>query len=376
MSLPVSAPDSEPVHDALAGPKASLAQKRWRELGLFERIRRELGVRVSLLSANSEWRDPALYGHPLVGDDYWFLAGRWDTFCAKVDPRRIHPRLGWTQGPLGRHNPMGLVPWTTERLRRDGRRKVLFYGDSFVGGHSSEACWLPTLLEQGLGRSLDVLHLGVGGYGADQMHLLARETLPLVDRPELVLMGLMTHSFDRVAQRVRSYQKPVVVPQPDGTLAVANVPICRSPRRYFAWHGPSFRSYVHAAERHRASAPERDDFGFAGKATLNRAIIRANVQLARAHGARLAYVLFHDHADLFRPTSRCQFFREALAEEGVELIDTAPVLLDHARRNGTDASELYVTAHHNDAGNRVLARAILEALQQRGLTQGRAEVPA
>lgn len=51
---------------------------------------------------------------------------------------------------------------------------------------------------------VDVVHLGVGGYDPDQMHLLLRETLPLIDRPELVLMGVMTFSFDRAAQRVRS----------------------------------------------------------------------------------------------------------------------------------------------------------------------------
>ncbi|MEZ6016181.1 MAG: hypothetical protein R3F49_13765 [Planctomycetota bacterium] len=343
------------------------ARRRGRSrFGLVRLLLAEAAARVLMLSSNSSWRDPERYGHALVGDDYWLLAGRWDSFCAKIDPRRIHDTLGWTQGPLGPQNPMGLVDWTTARLRRDGRRKVMFYGDSFVSGHASEACWLPTLLEERL-EGVDVVHLGVGGYGPDQMHLLARETIGLVDRPEVILMGLLTYSFDRVAQRVRSYQKPVVVPRSDGTLDVDNVPICRDPRRYFRRTKLSFRSYVRAARRRREDPPERDDYGFAGKVELNRAIVRANVRLARDVGARLVYVLFHDVAELSRMTARRQFFVEALAAEGVELIDTAPVVLDYARRQGIDPSELYVNAHHNDLGNRVVCEGLASALKSCGL---------
>ncbi len=331
-------------------------------------LRAELAVRVSLLSANSVWRDPALYAHPLVGDDFWLLAGRWDSYCGKIDPLRIHPRLGWTQGPLLPQNPLGLEPYTTERLQRDGRKKVLFYGDSFVAGHAAPEAWLPALLERALDDT-DVLHLGVGGYGPDQMHLLARETLHRVDRPDIVLMGIMTHSFDRVDQRIRSYQKPVVVPRADGSLAVENVPIDPDPERFFKRARPSFRSYLEAAERMRAEPPERDDYGFARKAVLNRAIIRANRMLAEAHGAALVYVLFHDHADLFGPTSRREFFLDALVQEGVPVFDTAAVLLEHRKQHGGELYEFYSGGHHNDAGNILLAPALARRLAELGLVQ-------
>ena len=253
---------------------------------------------------------------------------------------------------------------------------MLFYGDSYVAGHAAPDCWLPALLEREL-EGTDVLHLGVGGYGPDQMHLLARETLHRVDRPEVVLMGVMTHSFDRVAQRVRSYQKPVLVPRADGTLAVDNAPIDPRTERFFARTRTSFRSYLQAAQRLREHPPERDDYGFATKAALNRAIVRANRELAAAHGATLVYALFHDHADLFGPTTRREFFLEALVAEGVPVFDSAAVLLPYGQRHGTDISELYTGGHHNDAGNGVLASALARRLAELGVARvARREVSA
>jgi len=339
----------------------------------------ELGVRISLLFPGSPWRDPRLYAHELVGDDFWILAGRWDSFTAKIDPRRIHPRLGWTQGPLLAENPMGLVPWTRQRLARDGRRKVLFFGDSYVAGHAGEDHGLPQLLERRLaaaGEDVDVLHLGVGGYGTDQMHLLTRETLPLVDRPQVVLMGVMTFSFDRAAQRVRSYQKPVLEVGEGGTLRVSNVPICASPEAYFAGRRPSFRSYARAALDYRELKHAAPRSGFDAKAALNRAIISANKALAAEHGATLMYVLFRDWHQLHHPDRRDRFFARELAAQGIATLDTAAPLLEHARKNGTDASELYVDGHHNERGNEVIAAALATAVERLpGLRQVRACMP-
>ncbi len=155
---------------------------------------RELQVRLSLRYEDSIYRRPPLYGHELGSDDFWILAGRWDTYCAKIAPERIHPLLGWTQGPITETNPRGLLPETESRLCEDGNAKVLFLGDSYVEGHAEPAFWLPPLTEALLRErtpALDVLHLGVGGYGTDQMHLLLSEFGPRVGRPALVIMGCL-----------------------------------------------------------------------------------------------------------------------------------------------------------------------------------------
>lgn len=318
-------------------------------------LRRELSVRWSLLRPDSEWRDPDLFGDQLDSDAHWILAGRWDSYCAKPCPTRIHPLLGWTQGHMTADNPMGLEPETRSRLRRDGRPKVLFYGDSYVGGHAARENWLPFLLDRQLDGA-DVLHLGVGGYGTDQMHLLFRETVPMVDAPRLVLMGVMPFSFDRVALRVRSYQKPVLVVGESGDLEVANVPIDPRPRRFYRRARLGFRSYLRAAIRHRRV--DGPSVSFDEKARINGAILDANVRLAREVGAEIAYVIFHDRPQLTRPDERAAFFRDELASRGIATFDTAEPLLAHAERAGTDASELYADGHHNDLGNRVLADAM------------------
>jgi hypothetical protein len=332
-----------------------------RRLGVLVR---EPWIRLCLLFPGSRWRDPLLYAHELVGDDFWILAGRWDSYCKKIAPARIHPRLGWTQGPITAENPRGLVPQTASRLVRDGRRKVLFYGDSYVGGNALEANWLPALLEKQLG-DVDVLHLGVGGYGPDQMHLLFKETAPLVDPPHLVVMGLMTFSFDRAAQRVRSYQKPLLALRADGTLEVTNLPIDAEPERFFRKAKLSFASYVLAAERNLQDPHRAGEWGFLEKVAVNRAVVEANQRYAAEIGSRLLYVIFYDHEQLLRPRLRERFFIEELASLGVDTLDTAPVLLNYSREHGIDASELYDNGHHNDLGNQVIAAALAQAIEKR-----------
>lgn len=359
--------------DERVAPRVGTGPPGWR--GLPWLCFRELRRRVSLLSVHSRWRDPALYGHPLTSDDFWFLAGRWRAYCERVAPARIHPLLGWTQGPLEPLNPLGLEPWTVRRLARDGRPKILFYGDSFVSGQARPECWLPVLLEERLA-IVDVPHLGVGGYGPDQMHLLFRETVRMVDRPVLVLMGLNCASYDRVALSVRSYQKPRFVLRAGGELELTNVPIWRSPRLFYALKGPSFRSYVRAAERQYARPDEREDFGFESKVELNRAIIAANARLAREVGAKLLYVLFHDHEHLCLDTQRRRFFARELGAKGIDFLDTSEALLEHARRHRTDASELYVDGHHNDLGNQVIAEALVRAVERQGIGLEPERVPA
>lgn len=323
----------------------------------------ELWIRLSLLFAGSRWRDPSLYGHELDSDDFWILAGRWDTYCKKIAPARIHPRLGWSQGPITAENPLGLVPWTTDRLVRDGRKKILFYGDSYVEGQTREECWIPALLESHL-QDVDVLHLGVGGYGTDQMHLLCQETVPLVDRPHLILFGVEPFSFDRAGRRVRSYQKPLMRVRQDGSLEVTNLPIETDPERYYREARLGFRSFARAARRVRRHPSAESDFGFDDKVAVNRAIIDANQLLARGVGAHLMYVLFCDQPQLERPDQRRAFFLDELTARSIDVFDTRPVLLAHTRAGGTDGSELYSNGHLNDLGNQLVAAALVTEIER------------
>ena len=51
---------------------------------------KEAMLRLRILAESPEACDPARYGHPLVGDDYWILAGSWNTFHALICYLQFH----------------------------------------------------------------------------------------------------------------------------------------------------------------------------------------------------------------------------------------------------------------------------------------------
>ena len=332
---------------------------------------KEAMLRLRILAESPEACDPARYGHPLVGDDYWILAGRWNTFHAPINPHRIHPRLGWSQGPISAENPLGLEPRTNERMQRNGRPKVAFYGDSYVNGAASQPCWLPTLIEERLGGT-HVLNLGVGGYCPGQMHLLMEETLRLMDGVQLILMGVESFSFDRAALGVRSYQKPRLVVSNDGTLGVENLPIDPDPEHFYRHARLSFRSFLKREKHLQEQPPEATHYDYEAKVAINRAIIEANQRTAATYGARLIYVLFHDLPQLTAEHARSQFFLRETRERGIDVFDTREALrpyLDLSRDiagapGPRGASDLYAQGHLNDDGNRIVARAIAEHISK------------
>jgi SGNH hydrolase-like domain, acetyltransferase AlgX len=73
---------------------------------------------------------------------------------------------------------------------KHGRRRILFFGDSFVlGAGVPPGQSLPKMLERGLGGAAEVLNLGVYGYGPDQeLAAFLRDGVPM--HPDLVLVGL------------------------------------------------------------------------------------------------------------------------------------------------------------------------------------------
>lgn len=322
----------------------------------------EGALRASFLAPGSPTRAPIRFGHNLLHDDYWVLAGRWDTFGPKISPGRIQPDLGWCQTHPSPANPLGLYTETLERLRRDGRPKVLFYGDSYVAGHSSSENHLPAFLDERLPET-DVLDLGVGGYGTGQAYLLYEATAGRCERP-LVIMSAMVFDVDRSTLRVRSYQKPQLRVGEGGALEVTNTPVEPDPERFFDEAELSFSSYALKALERWCMPPTDPDFE--GKLALNRAIIEATAARATRDGSDLLYVLFHPIQELLEEDVRSRFLLEVCAEEGIDVFDTRAPLLAYLEETGRPAGDLYVTGHHNDLGNQVIGRALLEELRRRG----------
>lgn len=330
----------------------------------------EVGLRVALRFERSALRSPARFADNLASEDYWILAGRWNTYGLPIAVRRVHPELGWSQAHVEPGAPLGLIAKTRAQLSGPGTAPVFFYGDSYVAGISREENKLPFYLDAKL-PDTSVLHLGVGGYGTGQMHLLFRETcdrIPAAEDPDaqrpLVIMGVMIYDFDRATLSIRSYQKPRLRVTAGGGLEVTNTPIEPDPEAFFRYARLTFRSYVAQGMRRKLFAGL--DPRFEEKVELNRALVRANRDLAHASGADLLYVLFHSSNEVFRVDPRSTLFQEFCDELGVDCFDTRDTLLAYAEEPENDLGDLYVQGHHNDRGNVLVAEAILGKLRELG----------
>lgn len=322
----------------------------------------EVALRASFLIEGSPTRAPIRFSHNLLDDDYWVLMGRWTDPEERIAPARIHAGLGWSQTDVTQENPLGLFPETRGLLKRDGRPKVLFYGDSYVAGQSRPENWIPAYLDARL-PGTDVVNLGVGGYGTGQAYLLYGATRELVERP-LVIMSSMVYDFDRAILSVRSYQKPRLRVHDSGTIVVTNTPVDEDPDRFFRDAPLSFQSFVLKALERRY-LPLEDPL-FPEKRALNRAILEATADLAASDGSDLLYVLFHPAKELAEQDFRSQFFLESLADLGIECFDTRGPLLDHVADSAVGIGKMYVNGHHNDLGNQVIGEALLVRLRELG----------
>lgn len=126
-----------------------------------------------------------------------------------------HPVLGWAIKPNGhivlpdgneyRANSQGIradIDYTVEPLRN--KIRVAALGDSFTHGDqvSNEETWEAYLGEMNPG--LEVLNLGVGGYGVDQAYLRYRE-LGARFSPQIVLIGFMSADISRHVNTFRPF---------------------------------------------------------------------------------------------------------------------------------------------------------------------------
>ena len=144
---------------------------------------------------------------------------------------RPHPTRGWTVAPNAHQVVDGFSYTTNERGYRSLRPympdptkyTVLAIGDSFTFGiDTNDAETWPYLLETKDPR-LNVINLGVGGYGIDQMDVTLHETVE-VYHPDLVIVAFIGDDLRRTFLSFRDYKKPRFVLD-QGGVRLTNVPI-------------------------------------------------------------------------------------------------------------------------------------------------------
>jgi lysophospholipase L1-like esterase len=109
-----------------------------------------------------------------------------------------------------------------------GTFRVITLGDSFTWGiEAGEEEHFPHYLEKILRarRPAEVFNMGVGSYGIDQM-LLKYERHGQGLRPDVVVLGIFPHDYDRTRLSFYSYSKPIFRRNGNpGQYALENVPV-------------------------------------------------------------------------------------------------------------------------------------------------------
>lgn len=134
-----------------------------------------------------------------------------------------------------RHNRMG-YRGSEYGYQRTDKSRVLVLGDSFVWGFGVEDKDIFTsVIEDETNAVIEMINLGVSGYGNDQEYLLWRKKGNLWN-PDIVLLmiTLTTDPWDNILAKRYGYPKPVYKLDENGNLRLTNVPV---PKRN-TWNDP------------------------------------------------------------------------------------------------------------------------------------------
>lgn len=112
----------------------------------------------------------------------------------KEEPAHFNRQWGWTNFSLDKER-LNSQGFRTQYDPKVNRRRVVLVGDSFVyGWYVSEKETLGSFLEREL--DLEVVNLGVRGYGIDQIALVAVEQAPIWN-PEEIIVAFIAEDFER-----------------------------------------------------------------------------------------------------------------------------------------------------------------------------------
>ncbi len=164
---------------------------------------------------------------------------------------RSHPTRGWTPKPnmktgTGLRYTTNSHGWRSlyEFGNDPERYQVIIVGDSFAfGDEVDDSDTWPHLLQQ-LDERLNVINMGVTGYGIDQMYLTLSEATDEF-APQLTIAAFIGDDLNRSLLDFRDYKKPRFVLDKNGELKLTNTPI-----------GSPAEVYQELQQRHHRSTSE------------------------------------------------------------------------------------------------------------------------
>ena len=293
-----------------------------------------------------------------------------------------HRNRGKKPGAFGRHDPW--LGWDASydevRVRggapesRDGRLRAVALGDSFVFGNEVEADENFSAILDLADNGLQVLNMGVPGYGLDQSLLKYRQ---YGERylPDIVLFGIYVSDYERAVLRFTAAAKPRFEPR-DGAMVPAHRPV-PDPTSVFARIDAELNSRwrLTTLVGNRLAALSTDEAAFFAAGDRIARHVLTSLKNGLLPGQRLLVIHIPRGESFTGPDPFHQTMAHRLLalyrETGVPLLDLSEVFL--ARTAAPHVAETFYViresgsiGHLNPAGHALAARAIRRTLGLRG----------
>jgi lysophospholipase L1-like esterase len=299
------------------------------------------------------------------------------------------PAYGWTPRPSFRHtlagsettiNRLGYRGHEVAPTRTAGRPRIVMLGDSITFGYGVRDGETFSAVMESLDPRLEVVNLGVQGYGTDQ-ELLKLEREGFAYAPDVVVLNVCLANDLQDNAAARSiydgvYPKPYFRLEDGRLVKVADHVALSAPRRLallLSQRSALFNALLDLTRVDRAryqrelvgrAAAEPAEPAFA----VTFALVRRMDEVTRARGAAFVALLYPSLRDFIRPSRRAQRFLEAPDLRGVKVVDLLPrfeaagFTVDTFSRYSLDGN-----LHLTPDGHRLAARVILDVLAEQGL---------
>jgi hypothetical protein len=247
--------------------------------------------------------------------------------------------------------------------RRPGVPRIVALGDSFTFGDEvgDGDAWPRRLAGELPG--VEVLNLGVHGYGHDQMLLYLQEE-GIRYRPDVVLLGFLSDDMERNVLAFRDYAKPRYELR-GGRLMLQNVPV-PDPAEMLAAE-PWRSKLVDLLDVLRASARWRSGFTPRYTRELTAAILDEIARTARSVGAQPVFAYLPVYGEIDKPeislTRRESWFFDQCRSSGIEALYLRQAFLDELAAG----VELKTWGHWGPLEHAIAAEAIAGLLLEREL---------
>lgn len=295
------------------------------------------------------------------------------------------PVYGWTPRPAFRYTLAGSETTVNGRGYRGrevplnripGRTRIVMLGDSITFGYGVRDDETFSAVLEAMDPRLEVVNLGVQGYGTDQ-ELLKLEREGLAYAPDVVVLNvcLANDLLDNAAAKSiydGVYPKPYFRLEDGRPVLVADHVALSLPRRLALllsqrsalFNGLLDLTRVDRARYQRQLAGGADTEPGEPAFALTFALVRRMDEEARDRGARFVALLYPSLRDFIRPSRRAQRFLDAPELSAVRMVDLRPRFEARGFTAGTFSRySLDGNLHLTAEGHRLAAAVILDLLK-------------